>query len=94
MQTDAYSAFECTPPSSHTSKESYLSTYLKKKNISKVVIVGLATDYCVKATALHAANHFKTVVVADGCRAVGKDQGTAETWMTLRSKGIDVVDEL
>jgi nicotinamidase/pyrazinamidase len=48
-----------------------LGDYLKAQGISRVVILGLATDYCVKFTALDAIQlGFETVVIPDGCRAV------------------------
>ncbi len=48
-----------------------LHDYLKEKDIQEVYIAGLATDYCVKYTALDALHlDYKTFVVVDGCRAV------------------------
>ncbi len=48
-----------------------LSAFLNEKKISQVFVVGLATDYCVKFTALDAVNlGFNTSVVTDAVRAV------------------------
>ncbi|MDR3052244.1 MAG: bifunctional nicotinamidase/pyrazinamidase [Coriobacteriales bacterium] len=48
-----------------------LAAYLREQDVDRVTIMGLATDYCVKATALDAvALGFITTVVASGCRAV------------------------
>ncbi len=48
-----------------------LGRYLKEKEVTKVFIVGLATDYCVKYTALDALKlGFETVVFSDATRAV------------------------
>jgi nicotinamidase/pyrazinamidase len=58
-----------------------------------VFVCGLATDYCVKATALdaHAAG-FATVVVADASAAVDVQPGDEERALEeLRAAGIDVV---
>lgn len=52
-------------------KATGLEAYLKGKGIDEVGIVGLATDYCVKFSALDAvAAGFKTFVVTDGVRGV------------------------
>jgi len=46
---DGYSAFEATNVS--------FSDFLRKNNITNLYVCGLATDYCVKASALDAINH-------------------------------------
>ena len=52
-------------------KSTGLAEFLKKKGVTEVVVLGLATDYCVKFTALDAVQQgFKTTVVRDGSRAV------------------------
>jgi nicotinamidase/pyrazinamidase len=58
-----------------------------------VFVCGLATDYCVKATALdaHAAG-FATVVVADASAPVNVQPGDeAKALAELRAVGIDIV---
>lgn len=51
-----------------------LGTYLKKKEVDQLYVVGLATDYCVKFTALDAAAlGFETTVITDAVRAVNLD---------------------
>ena len=46
-----------------------LYEYLKDKKVKEVYVMGLGTDYCVKATALDAvALGFKTFLVEDACR--------------------------
>jgi nicotinamidase/pyrazinamidase len=48
-----------------------LHTYLREKRIAKVYVLGLATDYCVKYTALDAVDlGFKTFLIEDACRGV------------------------
>lgn len=52
----------------------HLADMLKAEGYKRVVIVGLATDYCVKATAIDAvAAGFATDVVLEACRAVNLD---------------------
>jgi nicotinamidase/pyrazinamidase len=60
---DGYSAYEATNLD--------LEHYLKTNNVTDLYIAGLATDYCVKATALDSAKKgFKTYVVTDAVAAV------------------------
>lgn len=48
-----------------------LDLYLKKRGIKDIYLAGLATDYCVKYSALDACQlGFNTYVVVDGCRGV------------------------
>ncbi|KAG8928614.1 Cysteine hydrolase [Tulasnella sp. 418] len=47
---------------------------LFSRGIEKVVIVGLATDYCVRATAIDARKfNLDTIVITDGVRGVFPD---------------------
>ena len=65
---EAYSGFDGTA----------LADTLRAKGVSRVFICGLATDYCVKATALDAVNNgFETVVIDDLCRGVNNPIGAA-----------------
>ncbi len=64
---DSYSAFFDNELKSSTG----LEKFLKDKHIKTVVIAGLATDYCVKYSALDALNlGFKTIIVPAACRGV------------------------
>jgi len=61
---EAYGAFEGTD----------LAEELRRRGIARVFIAGLATDYCVRATALGAIEAgFETVLIEDGCRGVAED---------------------
>jgi nicotinamidase/pyrazinamidase len=52
-------------------KATGLGDWLKAKGVTEVLICGLATDYCVKATAIDAVQlGFRTVLVEDACRGV------------------------
>ena len=56
-----------------------LDGYLKEKCVTQVFICGLATDYCVKFTALDALRlGYETVVIEDLVRAVNLAEGDAE----------------
>ena len=81
--TDGYSGFAATS----------LASDLRVHGVKRVFVCGLATDYCVKATALdaHAAG-FDTIVVADASAAVDVQPGDEERALDeLRTAGIDVV---
>jgi nicotinamidase/pyrazinamidase len=53
-------------------KATGLGDWLRARRIEEVLVCGLATDYCVKATAIDAvAQGFRTTVVEDACRGVG-----------------------
>lgn len=70
-----------------------LADYLHSKGIKELVIVGLATDYCVKFTALDAVSlGFKTTVVQDACRGVEMAQGDVESaWKQMKQAGCKLV---
>jgi nicotinamidase/pyrazinamidase len=64
---DSYSAFF----DNRHRKSTGLGEYLKMKDVSEVYLLGLATDYCVRYTALDALDlGFRTFVVEDACRGV------------------------
>jgi nicotinamidase/pyrazinamidase len=51
-------------------------SYLREKLVDEVFVIGLATDYRVKATALDAVQlGLRTTVIEDGCRGVGLARG-------------------
>ncbi|MDM8559438.1 bifunctional nicotinamidase/pyrazinamidase [Candidatus Parabeggiatoa sp. HSG14] len=75
-----------------------IGDYLKEKGVTELYVVGLATDYCVKYTALDANElGFKTTVIEDACRGVEVKEGDIERALEeMRSVGINVIksDEL
>lgn len=53
-----------------------LGDYLKDQGVRQVYLMGLATDYCVKFTALDAVDEgFDVYLVEDGCRGVELEEG-------------------
>ena len=53
-----------------------LGAYLKQRGVTQVFVCGLATDYCVRWTALDALSlGFGTTVVSDACRGVELQAG-------------------
>jgi len=68
---DGYSAFEATNLD--------LAGFLRGRGVTDLYIGGLATDYCVKATALDAAREgFRAFVLSDAVRAVEAAPGDGE----------------
>ena len=73
---DGYSGFTVSDPVTGDESPTALEGMLRERSIERVVVVGLATDYCVKSTALDAARAgFETAVLADGIRAVNLAPG-------------------
>lgn len=65
-ERDAYSGFDGTN----------LEALLKEAEVDQVVVCGLATDYCVKATVLDGLKAgFKVIVVEDAIRGVDVEPG-------------------
>lgn len=68
---DGYSGFTVADPRSGVRSGTGLEELLRAHGVKQVTVVGLATDYCVKATALDAAaTGFNTRVLRRGIRAV------------------------
>jgi len=56
-----------------------MAEWLRAQGVDALTVVGLATDYCVKFTALDALElGFATTVVRDACRAVDLNEGDGE----------------
>ena len=81
VDTDAYSAFDGTS----------LANTLKHAGIRRVFVTGLATDYCVKATALDAkAAGLETVALTDAMRAVNVQPGDGDAAIAaMRDAGVE-----
>jgi nicotinamidase/pyrazinamidase len=73
-------------------KATGLGDWLKAKGVTEVLICGLATDYCVKATAIDAAAlGFRTILVEDACRGVGmKATDVPDALAEMRAAGVDI----
>lgn len=68
---DGYSGFTVRDPATGEQESTGLDGLLREHGIGRVVLVGLATDYCVKETALDALRKgFEVFVLEEGVRAV------------------------
>ncbi len=90
---DGYSGFAVRDPKSGEEEQTGLEDILRDRGIERVVVVGLATDYCVKATALDAVDKgFATNVRTDAIRAVDLNPGDgAAAIEEMRRAGAEVV---
>jgi nicotinamidase/pyrazinamidase len=74
-------------------KATGLGEYLRAQGVDALFVLGLATDYCVRATALDAVGlGFAVTLVEDGCRGVGlHPDDVARALAELRAAGVQVV---
>lgn len=64
-----------------------LEKLLKDKGVTTIIVYGIATDYCVKATVIDGLKAgFKVVVVQDLCRGVDP-KTSAEGWKAMQAAG-------
>ncbi|MFN2606578.1 MAG: isochorismatase family protein [Acidimicrobiales bacterium] len=68
---DGYSAFSVRDPTTGEVSPTGLAAVLERRGVARVVVVGLATDYCVRETALDATRlGLRTTVVRGAVAAV------------------------
>ena len=76
---DGYSGFTMRDPVTGETASTGLDERLRTQGVASVVVVGLATDYCVKATALDAVRlDYRTTVVRDCIAAVDVEAGDGD----------------
>jgi nicotinamidase/pyrazinamidase len=76
---DGYSGFSVRDPRSGATHDTVLEGLLRERGVGRVVIVGLATDYCVRETALDALRRgFEVEVPAAAVAAVDVEPGDGE----------------
>ncbi|HEU0168727.1 MAG TPA: nicotinamidase [Chloroflexota bacterium] len=83
VATDGYSGFAGTN----------LTERLRARGITRVVVCGLATDYCVRATALEALSAgFRAAVVTDAVAAVNVNPDDGATALAeMRAAGVELL---
>lgn len=87
MGVPAYSAFEGV-----TDEGVRLADLLRDQDVGEVDVVGLATDHCVRATALDARTHGFDVTLLDGMHAGVAPQTTAAALTAMREAGVSGCD--
>lgn len=81
---DSYSAFFENDRETPTG----LAGYLRERGVGRVVLTGLATDFCVGFSALDAlASGFETVVLEDLCRGIDMEGSLARMLDDIRAAG-------
>ncbi|EMI21238.1 Isochorismatase-like domain protein [Rhodopirellula maiorica SM1] len=70
-----------------------LHEYLRQHQITRLFIMGLATDYCVKYTALDAVMlNFETSVLIDGCRSVSQSpEDVKDAIDQMQAAGVQII---
>jgi nicotinamidase/pyrazinamidase len=89
---DGYSGFSVREPVTGETSSTGLAELLRERRIEEVVVVGLALDYCVKATALDArAGGHQVTVIRETTRAVDLEPGDGERAVDeLAAEGVAV----
>lgn len=87
---DGYSGFTMRDPTTSAEMPTELDALLRVRSIERVVVCGLATDYCVKATALDAARlGYETTTLLDGIAAVDLAAGDGDRALEeMRAAGV------
>ncbi len=88
---DSYSAFFDNARRRSTG----LGEHLRQRGADEVYLLGLATEYCVKFSAMDAAAlGLRTRVVREGCRGINLAPGDVQrAWEDMLEANIDVVSE-
>ncbi len=79
----AYSGFE-----GHTAEGTGLADWLRRRHVEDVDVCGLATDYCVRATALDAAAAGFTTTVLLGLSAAVAPDRIDDTFTAFEAAGV------
>ena len=76
---DGYSGFTMRDPTTGDERPTTLESLLRERRVTRVVVCGLATDYCVRGTVLDACRlGFETCVIGAAIAAVDLAQGDGE----------------
>jgi len=87
-EIDSYSAFCENDGETRTG----LTGYLRDREIDTLYLCGLATDFCVKWSAVDGRNEgFDVYVVEDATRGIDQDGSLAQAWDEMNDVGVQVV---
>lgn len=85
---DSYSAFQEADRKTLTG----LAGYLNERDLGRLYVVGLATDFCVAWTALDGvAGGFDVSVIEDATRAIDTNGSLEKAWADLAAAGVERV---
>jgi nicotinamidase/pyrazinamidase len=90
---DGYSGFTMRDPESGEEMATELEAMLHERGIERVVVCGLATDYCVVATAMDATRlGFETSLLTDAVAAVNLAEGDGDRALDrMREAGVALI---
>jgi len=86
---DSYSGFQ-----DDGGAKTEMNGILKQNGVKELIVYGIATDYCVKATAIDAADAGYKVTVVEGLSKGVAPDTTAKALDEMKAKGIILVKEL
>ena len=91
---DGYSGFSVRDPQTGSESDTALEGILNERGVQRVEIVGIATDYCVKETAVDASRRgFATVVYRSCMKGVNLEPGDSEQAISaMIEAGVEVRD--
>ncbi|MFN4208933.1 MAG: bifunctional nicotinamidase/pyrazinamidase [Devosia sp.] len=85
-QIDSYSGFQEADRQTLTG----LAGYLNEREVGRLYVVGLATDFCVGWTAIDAAaGGFDVTVIEDATRAIDNAGSLARAWSDMAEAGVE-----
>jgi nicotinamidase/pyrazinamidase len=83
---DSYSVFE--DDGGHRTE---MESILRNNGIERLMLYGIATDYCVRASSAHALQAgFEVTVIQELCRGVAPDTSQA-AWKAMKEKGVNIL---
>lgn len=87
-EVDSYSCFFDNARRGSTGMDGFL----RERGVRRLYLLGLATDYCVRFSALDAASlGFETVLIEDGCRGIELNVGDiAKAIESMRAAGVRI----
>jgi nicotinamidase/pyrazinamidase len=87
-EIDSYSAFYENDRKTHTG----LGGYLRERGLRRVILAGLAFDFCVRYSAEDARHEgFEVVVIEDACRGIDVDGSMTQTRRVFAELGVGCV---
>jgi len=86
---DSYSGFQ-----DDGGQKTEMDSILRRNGIKKVVVYGIATDYCVRATAIDAAKAgYKVIVIEELCRGVAPET-SKKALEEMKKAGVITLEKL
>jgi nicotinamidase/pyrazinamidase len=87
-QYDSYSGFQ-----DDGGKKTELNNLLNKEGIKKIILYGIALDYCVKATAIDAISEgYQVALIPELCRGVSSES-SQKAIEEMKSKGVIIFEK-